>query len=148
MNLIPEIICGTIVGTSLMTGFSYLMSEQFRKRFQEPRLLEYVMKLSGAKLSDRSKEIAAWIIHYLIGLLFVLAYYFIWNCCLAKSWTITLLFGAISGIIGILGWIVIFSIPDDKPHVSFTSYFIQLFFAHIIFAFGVFMTDRLLSLIR
>ena len=140
---ILRIIIATLVGTSLMTAFSYLVSEAYRKTFKEPVLLNYVIRLSGITLNDRNKSIVGWIIHYILGLLFVIAYHFIWVYgILDMSWTSALILGAVSGIIGIIGWVIIFSLPSKEPRVAFTSYYIQLFFAHIVFAAGVVLVYR------
>jgi len=146
METVVKIISGTLIGTSAMTAFSYYLSYEFRKKFQEPRLLTYVMQRIALNLPAKSIIVASWFIHYLLGLLFVIAYHLLWNCCFEFNWLSTLAFGCVSGLIGIFGWIVIFSLPSEKPKVAYTSYFIQLFFAHIILAFGVFLTYKIIDL--
>ena len=140
---ILTIIIATLVGTTLMTAFSYLMSGAYRKTFKEPVLLNYVIQLCGITLNDRNRSVVGWLIHYLLGLTFVIAYHFIWKYgLLDMSWQSTLILGAVSGIIGIIGWVIIFSLPSKEPRVAFTSYYIQLFFAHIVFAIGVVLVYR------
>jgi hypothetical protein len=45
-----------------------------------------------------------------------------------------LILGVISGVIGIFSWIIIFKMTNHQPPIDFKGYYIQLFFAHIIFA--------------
>ena len=46
----------------------------------------------------------------------------------------TLISRVLSGVIGIISWIIIFKMTDHQPPIDFKGYYIQLFFAHIIFA--------------
>ncbi len=134
---IIQIILATVAGTTFMTAFSYLVSESFNKLFKEPVLLNFALKALRVDLNARGRKIAGWLIHYAIGLLFVVAYHFVWKWgWLALSWTSAVILGAISGIIGILGWMVIFRIPANNPPVRYGQYYLQLFFAHIFFALG------------
>jgi len=48
-----------------------------------------------------------------------------------------LIFGIISGFIGILSWFLMFKIPVEKPKIKFKHYYIQLFIAHIFFALTI-----------
>lgn len=132
---ILKILIATLAATTAMTAFSYLLSEAFQKLFKEPVLLNYVLELSGIKLGDRSLGAAGWLLHYIIGLIFVITYYLIWTYTnIRLSWVSGVVFGCISGIIGILGWVVLFKLPSKEPRVAFTAYYIQLFYAHIVFA--------------
>jgi hypothetical protein len=145
METVIKIISATLVGTSAMTAFSYYISSEFRKKFEEPRLLVYVMKLCKIELSYTTATMLAWVIHYILGLLFVLAYDVLWNCCFELNWISALVFGCVSGIIGIIGWIIIFSLPSKSPRVAYTSSFIQLFFAHLLLAAGAFSVYKLME---
>ncbi|HEX9980380.1 MAG TPA: hypothetical protein VGB50_07430 [Flavobacterium sp.] len=143
---IVEILLATVAGTSLMTGFSYLVSEASRELYKEPLLLNIIMKKLGVELQGAARTIAAWLLHYFIGLLFVLGYELAWKyTALGITWMCALLFGIVSGIAGILGWMVIFRLPENPPQIPFKTYYLQLFFAHIIFAFTVIAVYKLYS---
>ncbi len=134
---ILKIILATIAGTTFMTAFSYMISESFNKLFKEPVLLNFALKALKLELSPTARRIAGWAIHYLIGVAFVLAYHVIWERgVLPLDWINTVLLGAISGLLGIAGWMLIFRIPANNPPVKFGQYYLQLFFAHIFFAAG------------
>ncbi|WP_433832691.1 hypothetical protein [Flavobacterium anhuiense] len=133
--IIIQLILVAIGATSAMTWFSYAMSKSFRELYKEPVLLSYALKKTNISLSEKSQKTWGWLIHYIIGFLFVMEYYIVWvKNMLSVSPLNALLLGVISGVIGILSWIVIFKMTDHQPPIDFKGYYIQLFFAHIIFA--------------
>jgi hypothetical protein len=141
---ILELLIETVTATTLMTIFSYLVGESFRKLFSEPVMLNYVIRISSVNVNPRLNSILGWLLHFLFGLLFIVPYHWIWNRrILDDSWLAGIILGVPSGIIGILGWMVIFSLPREKPKVAFAEYFIQLFFAHIVFALTAVATHKL-----
>lgn len=132
---IIKIIVATLAGTSVMTAFSYLASESFNKLWKEPVLLNLVVERAKLDFSPRRKSIFGWLIHYLIGLGFVLCYHFIWKYTDAEpTWTCGLLFGAVSGLVGIVSWFFLFKMPKEKPKINIKQYYVQLFIAHVFFA--------------
>lgn len=145
-----RVLLATVFATSAMTSFSYLLSESFRKLYKEPVLLQYLMTVFKLELSITGKKIASWLLHYFIGLLFVVLYQApLWLDILSYRPTINtgLLFGGIIGCVGILGWEIMFRIAAANPPVKKSGYYIQLFVAHVIFGIttvGVFyLMDRL-----
>lgn len=144
---ILKIILATIAGTSVMTSFSYLASETFNKLWKEPVLLNLVIAKANVELTPRRKSILGWFIHYFIGLAFVLCYEFVWNNFdIDPTWFCGLIFGIISGFIGIFSWFLMFKIPEEKPKIKFKQYYLQLFIAHIFFALTVIAVYKLFSL--
>lgn len=132
--IILQLILVSIVATSAMTWFSYAMSNSFRELYKEPVLLSYAIDKLKLDLSAKSKKTWGWLLHYIIGFLFVVGYHIIWvKDILSISPLSALILGVISGIIGIISWIVIFKMTHHPP-IDFKGYYIQLFFAHIIFA--------------
>lgn len=130
-----QLLTVSIIATAAMTWFSYFMSKQFQELYKEPVLLSFVLSKFKMKSSVKSEKIMGWFLHFLIGFLFVLAYHILWiNDILPISIPSALLLGAISGIIGIISWMFIFKISNHQPHIDFKGYYLQLFFAHIIFA--------------
>ncbi|WP_343707343.1 hypothetical protein [Flavobacterium sp.] len=133
--IIVQLILVAIGATSAMTWFSYAMSENFRELYNEPVLLGFALRKTKISLSEKSQKTWGWLIHYIIGFLFVMGYHIIWvKDILPISPLSALILGVISGVIGILSWIVIFKMTDHQPPIDFKGYYIQLFFAHIIFA--------------
>jgi hypothetical protein len=129
-----QILVATIAATSAMTLFSYIISSSFRELYKEPVLLTFLLAQLKIEVSLKSKATLAWLLHYFIGLIFVVIYHFLWvNGILKLSLLNAFLLGSISGIIGIIGWMILFRLADYKPSIDFKGYYIQLFLAHIIF---------------
>lgn len=144
---IAAILLATLVATSLMTAFSYLVSEAFRELYKEPVLLQFLMTRFNFNLSSTEKAIAGWVIHYSIGLFFVIAWYLLWTHGLFElTWLSTLIYGCVIGIIGIGGWVGMFILADYKPKIDFEGYYLQLFFAHLIFAMAAWLVFKVLLL--
>lgn len=139
------ILLATWVATSLMTAFSYMVSAAFKELYKEPVLLQYLMTRFNIKLSNAVKAVAGWIIHYMIGLIFVIAYYVLWRLGVYElTWISGLLYGCMIGIIGIGGWVIMFILSNYMPTIDFKGYYLQLFFAHIIFALSTWAIFKLL----
>ena len=146
MNLetILQIVISSIAATSLMTLFSYAVSASARELYKEPVLLTYLLTVTGIEVSQPVKVILAWVLHYIIGLAFVIGYHYLWIYdILDMSWPVAFLLGAISGIIGILGWIIMFSLVPKKPNIDYKGYYAQLFVAHVIFGIVAFAVYQL-----
>ncbi|TDW44605.1 hypothetical protein EV144_10853 [Flavobacterium sp. 270] len=134
MNTFIQLLVTTFFATSAMTFFSYVVSASFRKLYKEPLLLKYVLVRLSIPLPDKLREILAWFIHYVIGFIFVLFYHILWTReILPVSILSGILLGALSGIIGILSWIVMFKLAHFEGKASDGGYYIQLFIAHVIF---------------
>lgn len=135
---ILKILIATIVGTGIMTAFSYYVSEKFNKLFKEPVLLNLIISSLGVDLIPERKNMLGWIIHFAIGLTFVYCYHFIWEYTdFDPTWFCGLFFGIISGLIGIFSWFFLFQLPPNPPKTHFKKYYLQLFIAHVLFALGV-----------
>jgi len=129
-----QIVISSVAATSVMTIFSYIISANFRELYKEPVLLHYFLSSLHISVSKKGKIFLGWLIHYTIGFLFVLGYHLLWTYeIIEKNWVSALLLGAVSGIMGILGWLVIFKISNYQPNIDFKGYYLQLFFAHVLF---------------
>lgn len=138
-----EYLIEAFAGIAIMTMFSHLMSAAFRKLFTEPILINYVIRISKLDFQPKYTSAAGWILHYLVGLIFVFAYHLAWqHNIIDDSWASGVLLGAISGIAGILGWFVIFKLAGKEPRVAYAGYYLQLFFAHLFFALPVVAVHR------
>ncbi|MBC8004593.1 MAG: hypothetical protein H7X84_03885 [Verrucomicrobia bacterium] len=129
------ILLATVAATSLMTAFSYLVSEGFRELYKEPVLLQYLMTRFNFGITGIWKIIAGWTVHYIIGLIFVVIFHILWRWGLYEiTWLTGLIYGIVIGIIGIGGWVVMFILSNYKPRIDFKGYYLQLFIAHLVFA--------------
>ncbi|SFC95701.1 hypothetical protein [Flavobacterium phragmitis] len=133
--VIIELLLISIGATSAMTWFSYAMSGSFRELYKEPVLLSFALERTHISHSERYQETWGWLMHYVIGFLFVMGYHIIWaENILPLTLLSTLILGVTSGAIGIFSWIFIFKITRYRAPIDFNGCYIQLFFAHIFFA--------------
>ena len=141
---IGKTLISAIVGTSAMTLFSYLISESKNKNFREPEVLGQLIKRLPIVGIKESAQIAGWGIHYLIGTLFVTAYSEIWEQSKVKpSLTSGALLGAASGVVGVMGWKIMFDGHPNPPAKNLKPFFGHLLLAHIVFGFSSGVTYKL-----
>jgi hypothetical protein len=134
---VSKIIVATVVGTSFMTLYSYIISKREKQEFTEPVLLNKLIDQSEnlPDIDDTKEHPAGWVIHYALGAVFVLSYWLLWPRAL-KSPGIAkgLVIGATSGAIGIISWKIMFGMSDNPPQNDRYKYYKQLFYAHLIFS--------------
>ncbi|MDR7211063.1 hypothetical protein [Flavobacterium piscis] len=146
MNPFIQLLIATFTATSAMTMFSYIVSASFKELYKEPLLLKYLLIRLKITVSDRLKEILAWLIHYLIGFIFVLGYYLLWlNGIISFNVVAGIYLGAICGVIGIIGWIIMLKLARFEKKANDKGYYIQLFLAHIIFGITAIFTFLLIN---
>jgi hypothetical protein len=135
-QILLALALGTIGATTLMTIFSYIVSRLRNRQFTEPVLLNrFLCGFGILKEYQLKKNIAGWIVHYAVGFLFLFAYYFIWSRTrLDPTFSTALMLGCLSGLAGIIGWAILFSIQSVPANIKVSEYYAQLFVAHVIFA--------------
>ncbi|WP_034918962.1 hypothetical protein, partial [Gillisia sp. CAL575] len=137
---ITRLLVAGLVATSLMTAFSYIISNIRNRQFREPELLNIVLSRSDFFRIELSKNSSAgWILHYLIGWLFVIVFRLIWKLDIIPiSFLSGGLLGFAAGIIGVLGWKMMFLLSKNPPDTNWdVEYYSQLIVAHIIFGLSV-----------
>ncbi|MAN58227.1 MAG: hypothetical protein CMC08_00140 [Flavobacteriaceae bacterium] len=136
MKLTTYLLLAPLV-TLAMTLFSYLISFIRGKEFREPELLTVLIYRYFEMPPLRGlANLPGWILHLVIGYLFLALYngFFFLNE-IEPTPGFTLMVGFALGVLGILGWKVIFTLHPNPPDIKFTEFYIQLLMAHIIFAF-------------
>lgn len=125
------------IATSLMTLFSYSVALLSGQPFREPFLLAVLM--DRFKASDATaNRVLGWVLHYVLGLFFVLCFEMLLHMrWLFINWNSALIYGALIGVLGILGWKMLFRFTDKKPAMNYTGYYTQLFIAHVIFSLSM-----------
>ena len=139
MEIIRLVVAG-IVATSVMTAFSYIVANIRNRQFREPELLNIVLSSSDLLRVDLSKKSSVgWILHYLIGLIFVVIFVIFWKLEFIPISIITGgIFGFLAGIIGVLGWKLFFYLSEKPSEVTWNfEYYLQLVVAHILFGISV-----------
>lgn len=134
-----KILISAFVGTFMMTAFSYLISYLSSHNFKEPELLNLLTsKEKRIPFKVKKKSIFGFIIHYLIGCLFVVCFYlFLEFTGFSYSLITGSGLGFIAGLTGVLGWKIAFKLHKNPVDIPLTKFFIQLVIAHIIFGFHV-----------
>lgn len=141
-----KIIAATFVGTSVMTLFSYLMSKNQKKNFTEPDVLGEILAENNSSLSKEESKPIGWGAHYAVGLGFTGVYSQIWEHTPIKpSLASGAAFGAVSGLIGIMGWTQMFHLHHPTSSAYRQQYYAQLMAAHIIFGIGAAAGYKMMS---
>lgn len=131
-----KLLLVSVLATSFMTGFSYVFYYFTRKEAREPYLLNYIISSKFSHLAQNKVYYSAigWIIHYVLGIGFVFfneLLFYIFKVPRTPIWGIP--FGVIAGIVGIIGWMLMFHLAEHLPKINYSYFFVQLLVAHIIF---------------
>ena len=141
---IGKILISAIVGTSAMTLFSYLISESKNKNFREPEVLGQLINRLPKSGSKESSQKAGWGMHYAIGILFVTFYNELWEQTKVKpSVTSGSFLGVTSGLIGVMGWKLMFKVHPRPPAKDLNAFFGHLMLAHVVFGVFSALTHKL-----
>ncbi|QCR24562.1 DUF2938 domain-containing protein [Pontibacter sp. SGAir0037] len=149
MKLLYAILSG-LAATAAMTAFLYLLS------YATHRVMK-VIKILGTMLLSRTQRngelsdaigtrVVGTLAHYLVGILFAIAYLALWESgvgLVTASWG--LLFGLGNGILAMFVWYFFFMIHPMPPLIPLRLYLITLIFAHVVFGLVVTYTYYLLS---
>jgi hypothetical protein len=131
-------ITAGIIGTSAMTLFSKTLSTLARENFSEPDLLGSLYRGWKPSLERSSAKATGWQTHYAIGITWALIYGML--RIEKRPMASSLLFGTISGVTGIYMWKKLFALNPRPPQVDRRNFYLQLFFAHLVFGTGVEMS--------
>ncbi|MBS1665216.1 MAG: hypothetical protein JST68_29490 [Bacteroidetes bacterium] len=122
------------LATTAMTAFSYLFSYLSGNNTREPELLAKMTYRLFPLTSRPTSRIIGWTAHYTVGLLFAELYARLWERSPYKpSPKSGLVFGGLSGLAAILIWKFTLDAHPLPPAVSFTTFAVNLLFAHLIF---------------
>lgn len=135
---LTKIVLGGLIGTAIMTIFSYICGKLFSKEFGEPKLLNKLLdrSFSGDDIVKEDSPLG-WIIHFAIGFLFasIIYLYFLWTG-LTPTWPIGSLLGFAMGILGVMGWALVLNFHRSPPKLELPEFYLQLVVAHVIFGLG------------
>ncbi|MCH4822113.1 hypothetical protein ML462_02920 [Gramella lutea] len=137
MELFQVILAG-VLGTVLMTAFSYFLSKVRSRQFKEPKLLNMILRRSSHEhMNPSNNSFIGWVVHFSIGIiLMTLFYLFHLIFSFRISFLSIFLYGIITGAMAILSWHLMFYISPRPPDVNLNEFYIQLFIAHVLFAAG------------
>ena len=134
------ILIAALIGTSLMTFFSYVVSRWRNEVYSEPVLINIMLSVPDDRSKNVSRKLAGWLLNYLIGFLIVLLFDCLWFTDIVSfSLGSTIVLGLSLGLIGVVSWKLMFFIAFYKPPVHKKVFYTQLFVAHFLFAVSVFL---------
>ncbi|HZV68437.1 MAG TPA: hypothetical protein VFG10_02805 [Saprospiraceae bacterium] len=129
-----KVISSALTGTAFMTLFSYLVSDSKNKNFREPDVLANLLRSLFPDFDKQHATVAGWSSHLAAGILFTTLYDLIWeNTKIKPNLVSGLLFGAASGLVGILIWKISFEAHPHPPIKDLKTYFGHLMLAHLVF---------------
>lgn len=124
------------VSVICMTLFSALWSVVSGCQFREPVLLSKVLQAHPSKTNAaKNSNLLGWVLHFVIGAIFLGCYEVLWELTNVErnlSWS--LIFGAFFGLLGIVGWKILFKAVNFSSQFNYVHYFVHLFFAHLVFS--------------
>ena len=137
MELIQVLLAG-ILGTILMTAYSYLIARVRSNHFKEPKLLNLILRRSTYdKMNPSSDSVIGWVLHFSIGVILMTLFYILHLIfSFSISFVSILIYGALAGILAIVSWHLMFLISPNAPDIPLKKFYVQLFFAHVLFALG------------
>ncbi|HKJ47447.1 MAG TPA: hypothetical protein VJ973_00065 [Christiangramia sp.] len=132
-----KVFFAAILGTILMTTFSYVVSRIKSQQFKEPKLLNMILRRSTYDMNPSNNSILGWVVHFSIGVILMTLFYifhltFSFNISLISI----LIYGVFAGILSIISWHLMFMLSPNSPDISLKEYYIQLLLAHVLFALG------------
>lgn len=138
-----------IVGTSVMTAFSYFVSNRKGKYFKEPQLLNDLVYGRVKVILDTMKKgrqpLTGFLGHYATGILFSVCYQLLWrkkqkDRALGNG----LGFGLTFGLLGITVWKTVFKLhPKPPAGVDLDNFLTHLIVAHLVYGEAVAITTSL-----
>ena len=119
-----------------MTAFSALLAQLLKRELREHILLsQLVFTLKPIDENQTPQIWVGWVIHFVMGLVFMGLYEIAWLLTdLDRSFFWSTVFGIGMGIIGVLGWALMFKLHPKPPELHFKTFYIQLLGAHVVFS--------------
>jgi hypothetical protein len=143
--ILLKVIFTSIVATSVMTLMSYAISTYLKKLYKEPVLLQYFLISLNVGNSSKQRAFISWVLHYMIGLILLIAYQLYWSLEIIENpWLNLVLLAIVTGMIGAISWKIIFKICTYKPQIDYKGYYLHIFIVHIIFTITATFTYLLL----
>lgn len=135
MSLITFILAW-IIAVVVMTLFSAIWSMVSGHVFREPALLSKLMQdHPDINASERNTYIWGWIIHFVLGIVFLIFYEVLWRLTdVPRTFLWSLAFGSVLGVLGVVGWKMMFKMVNFTSQFNYKQYYIHIFLAHIVFS--------------
>ncbi|MFB9054204.1 hypothetical protein ACFFVB_14035 [Formosa undariae] len=137
MTILKFMLINT-VAVALMTGFSYVVSLAFRTNFSEPKRLKQLVNRARIVRKSNFGIWIGWCLHFVIGLVFLSGYFLFRNIFpVGPELLYALIFGFSAGLVGAVGWKLMFVLHNNPPQFPKFPFYVQLIAAHIVFSVAV-----------
>lgn len=128
-----------------MTLFSAAWTVVSGNEFREPKRLSILMQRARGKSSGNNSNVWGWIIHFLLGIPFLGFYEVLWKLTAAPRTVVwSVVFGCALGVLGVLGWMLLFKIVGVSTQFKYRQFYVHIFFAHIVFSVTALLVYTLL----
>ncbi|WP_203296447.1 hypothetical protein [Luteirhabdus pelagi] len=136
---ILKVLLINFIAVGVMTVFTYLYSLARNINFGQPYLLQYLINTARPSNNRTTLGIwVGWLLHYILGILFYYGYQLFRTLLgLTHSVWLGILYGFFAGLIGVIGWYLMFRAHRNPPAIPKTEYYLQLVVAHILFGLSV-----------
>ena len=129
-----QIFLTAFISTSLMTAFSYLIASKQKKKFEEPEILGQLVHRLAPEIKKQNAMISGWLMHYSVGVAFVIIYELMFKKYNLKRNFITRFYiGVLSGVLSIAVWHAILKLHPNPPSLDLKKFYTVLMAAHIVF---------------
>lgn len=134
-NEIAAVINSGIMGTSVMTAWSHVLSDVLQENFSEPNLLGELYKEWELPGHRWLSKIAGWHLHYGVGAFWSTLYsYLLKKGYINGKAGTSMLVGAGSGIISVAAWECMLRSAPRPPRIDKGKFYAQLVPGHVLFA--------------
>lgn len=125
-----------LISVVCMTMFSALWSKISGHQFREPALLSQLLDNANRKAKSlKQSHVLGWLIHFMLGVLFLGFYEVLWRLTNVERTLIWgFVFGSVLGVLGILGWKILFKTVGFSSDFNYRQYYIHIYFAHLVFS--------------
>ncbi len=147
MKVRAPLLVPAFAGTTVMTLFSYILSEITKEDFSEPKHLSTMIDRLAPGTPKSWARVAGWGAHYAVGVLFASVYRQLWlKGKIRPSVAAGAVLGIISGAIAVLIWKSTFKIHPLPPWINYNKFYLQLVPAHTVFAVTATIAYRLMAM--
>jgi hypothetical protein len=133
-----KLLINAVTGTSIMTGFSYMVSASKRKNFREPELLAHFFQSVNPDLSSSRALAAGWATHYSLGIVWAIVHHLLLQTTGTRpSIKAGLSLGLFSGLVGVAVWHQLFKLQPSLPSTPLQRFYSHLMLTHLVFSLTV-----------
>jgi hypothetical protein len=138
-----QLVISGIAGTAAMTLFTSLVFRASNRPYSVVKILGNMLQFRNPtfilqKVPTKFYQLAT-VVHYTIGIVFAIGYYYLIHATENQTVTGAVLYGIVIGVIAIVGWRLFFELHPGPPAVNLLLYLATIGIGHIILASVMFL---------